>query len=129
MITLTITKPWFNALKRILGNVNANDGYFAHRQLKAINVPANATTVTIEMTKEQYVGLRTALSRPTVNEAGDMLDIIFAQGEPQLTAIFDAEQKEREAAVAAQTGLKDVKEAKVQSIKPKVKVKATSRKA
>jgi hypothetical protein len=130
-IKITLTTTQFSGLTTLLKKVQSNIGYFPRKALKTDSTK-KGTSVTLNLNLEKYTNFKNALA--SIDSAADVyLDIFFGQGEETAQRIVDEMNRERQAnmltSTAAQTGLKDLQEVKVENIKPKIKVKAGSRKA
>lgn len=137
-IIIKLTQAQFTGLKTTLNGVMSNIGYFPRKALKTA-ATKEGSTVVLTLNLEQYTNFKNALAAVD-HKADAFLDILFTQGEETAQNIVNEMNAQREndmrASAEAQTGLKDLKvvtnkdlkKAKA-ATKPKIKVKAGSRKA
>lgn len=129
-INIVLTTAQRTKLASIIKNLDANIGYFPRKFVKTATTLPNGEFM-MSLTLDQYTGFKNSLAT-LKSEADPFLDIFFEQGEADAQRLVDEQNAARQASAAKQTGLADLKEVTVQDIKaarPKVKVKAGSRKA
>lgn len=130
-ITIKLSKTQFDLLNNKIKTTQANLGYFPRKILRA------AASTNLVITVDQFSGFKQALASLKTGEAETLLDLFFDQGEETAQAIVNSQREAQMLAQAtAQAGIgklkevtvKDIKKAAKAAAKPKVKVKAGSRK-